>query len=43
MVVNAEQRWLCDQLHTGFFGNLPSGCVAEIFSRLNASCGTGVP
>jgi len=39
MVVNAEQRWLRDQLHAGLFGNLANSRVTELFSGLNASCG----
>ncbi|MEJ7568442.1 MAG: hypothetical protein WKF41_09270 [Gaiellaceae bacterium] len=43
MVVNAEQRWLRDQLHAGLFSNLANNRVAQVFSGLNASCGNLCP
>lgn len=39
MVMNAKWRQFVDQLHTGFFGNLPNSRIAEIFSGLDAPCG----
>ena len=39
MIVRADQRWLSEQCHTRFFGNLAGRRCLKLLARINTACG----